>query len=82
VLSFTFKPFHGLFLQGLVFAEYDAGCTAAAAADTFFSIHIDGTLLVKDCANRTDGLCITGRTIMLADRINHNQYLLLGLFET
>jgi hypothetical protein len=81
VLSFTFKPFHSLFLQGLVIAECDAGCTAAAAADTFFSIHIDGTLLVKDCADRTNGLCITRWAIMLANRINHNQYLLLGLFE-
>jgi len=82
VLPFTFKPFYGFFLQGLVIAERDAGSAAAAAADTFFSINIDGTLLVKDCADRTDGLCITRWAIMLADRINHNEYLLLGLFET
>jgi hypothetical protein len=82
VLPLTFKPFYGFFLQGLVIAERDAGCAAAAAADTFFSIYIDGTLLVQDCADCTDRLCITGWAIMLADRINHNEYLLLSLFET
>jgi hypothetical protein len=82
VLPFTFKPIYGFVLQGLVIAERDAGCAAAAAADTFFSIYIDGTLLVQDCADCTDRLCITGWAIMLADRINHNEYLLLSLFET
>jgi hypothetical protein len=73
VLSFTLKPFYGFILQSLVITERDAGCAAAAAADTFF---------VQDCADCTDWLCITGWTIMLADGINHNEYLLLGLFET
>jgi len=82
VLAFTLKPFYGFFLQGLVIAEGDAGCAAAAAADTFFSVYIDGTLLVQDCADCADRLCITGWTIMFADGINHNEYLLLGLFET
>jgi hypothetical protein len=82
VLSFTLKPLYGFILQSLVITERDAGCAAAAAADTFFSVHIDGTLLVQDCADCTDWLCITGWTIMLADGINHNEYLLLGLFET
>ena len=82
MLPLTLKPFHGFVLQGLVLAERDAGRAAAAAAYTYFSIHIDGTLLVKDCADRTDRLCITRWAIMLADGINHNEYLLLGLFET
>ena len=82
MLPFTLKPFHGFFFQGLVIAERNAGRAAAAAADAFFSVNIDGTLLVQDCADCTDRFCITGWAIMLADRINHDEYLPLCLFET
>jgi len=82
VLPLTLKPFHGFLFQGFVIAERNAGRAAAAAANTFFSIYIDGTLLVQNCADRTDRLCITGWAVMLADGINHDEYLLVGLFET
>jgi hypothetical protein len=71
-----------LFLQGLVIAEGNAGRPAAAAANALLRVHIDGTLLVQDCAYRADRLCITRWAIMLADGINHNESLLVGLFET
>jgi hypothetical protein len=57
-LAFAFEPFHGFFLQGLVVTESNAGCSAAAAADAFFCVHIDGALLVKNGVHGTDRLGI------------------------
>jgi hypothetical protein len=79
--AFALEPCYGFFLQSLVITEGNAGRPAAAAANALLRVHIDGTLLVQDCADRTDRLCITRWAIMLADGINHNEYLLLGLFE-
>jgi len=57
VLSLTLEPLHGFVLQGFVSAKQDAGSAAAAAADTFFSIHIDGTLLIQNGTHCADRLC-------------------------
>jgi hypothetical protein len=65
--TLAFKPFYGFFLQSLVVTEGNAGRAAAAAANALFRIDINRTLLVQDCADRTDRLCITRWAIMLAD---------------
>jgi hypothetical protein len=56
ISALAFKPFHGFSLQGLVVTESNAGCSAAAAANAFFRVHINGTLLVKNGVHRADRL--------------------------
>jgi len=56
ISAFAFKPFHGFFFQGLVVTESNAGCAAAAAANAFFRVHINGALLVKNGVHRADRL--------------------------
>ena len=65
------QPVFGFVFQGLI-AEGDAGGLAAAAADAFFRVNVNGTFLVRNGAHGANVHGVAILAVVRADDVQHS----------